>query len=185
MLKLNDNPPLTWPDTRIRNFNGTWMVAYCKSRNEKALAWDMVHKKISYFLPMSLNVHKRNRKTVRTLLPLFLGYVFFCGDEPQRLEVLRTNRVVNIIKVQDQAQLVQELEAIEKALIASFALQSWQQFGKDCSNIIADSLDAQGQIVHIKGKTYLVLPVSVLGLTTSIEITSCGEKQIDMSYARI
>jgi len=59
MLKLNDNPPLIRPDKRIRDFNGTWWVAYCKSRSEKALAWDMVHKKISYFLPMSLNVLKK------------------------------------------------------------------------------------------------------------------------------
>jgi len=135
MLKLNDNPPLTWPDTRIRNFNGTWRVAHCMSRNEKALAWDMVHKKFSYFLPMNLNAHESKGRTFKTLLPLFPGYVFFCGNELQRLEVLRTKRVANIINVENQAQLVHELEAIENTLIASFTNQSLKQFGKDCSNI--------------------------------------------------
>lgn len=174
MLKLNENPPLTWPDKRIRDFNGTWMVIHCKSRNEKALAWDMVHKKINYFLPMSLKLRKSKRRTIRTLLPLFPGYVFFCGNEAQRREVLRTNRVANIINVQDQAQLVRELEAIEKALVAGIALQPWQQFNKGCFHrVIAGLLvDTKGQIIHINGKTHLVLTVDVLGLAISVEIAS-------------
>lgn len=174
MLKLNENPPLTWPDKRIRDFNGTWWVVHCKSRNEKALAWDMIHKKINYFLPMSWKVSKSNGRTIRTLLPLFSGYIFFCGDESQRLEVLRTNRVANIINVQDQAQLVRELEAIEEALVAGIALEPWRQFNKDCHHrVIAGPLvDTKGQIIHINGKTRLVLTVDILGLATSVEITS-------------
>ena len=128
MLKLNENPPLTWPDKRIRDFNGTWRVVHCKSRNEKALAWDMVHKKINYFLPMSLNVRKCKNRTVRTLLPLFTGYIFFCGGERQRLEVFRTNRVANMINVQNQAQLVRELEVIEKTLVAGVVFEPCRQF---------------------------------------------------------
>lgn len=174
MLKLNENPPLTWPDKRIRDFDGTWWAVHCKSRNEKALAWDMVHKKISYFLPMSLNVRKGNGRTTKTLLPLFPGYIFFCGNERQRLEVLRTNRVANIINVQDQAQLVQELEAIEKVLAVGIAIEPWQQFDRGCSHrVIAGPLvNTKGQIIHINGKTHFVLTVDVLGLTISVEIAS-------------
>lgn len=174
MLKLNENPPLTWPDKRIRDFNGTWWVAHCESRNEKALAWDMIHKKINYFLPMSWKVGKSNGRTIRALLPLFSGYIFFCGNESQRLEVLRTNRVANIINVQDQAQLVRELEAIEKALVAGIALEPWQQFNKGCYHrvIAGPFVDTKGQIIHINGKTHLVLTVDILGLATSVEITS-------------
>lgn len=97
MLKLNENPPLKWPDTRIRDFDGTWWVIHCKSRNEKVLAWHMAYKRINYFLPMSLNVRKHKNRTFKTLLPLFTGYIFFCGGEHQRLEILRTNRVANMI----------------------------------------------------------------------------------------
>jgi len=174
MLKLNENPPLIWPNKRIRDFDGTWWVVHCKSRNEKALAWDMVHKEINYFLPMSLNVRKTKGRTVKTLLPLFSSYVFVCGDERQRLEVLRTNRVANIINVQDQAQLVRELKAIEKALTAGIAIEPWQQFDRSCSHrVIAGPLvDTKGQIIHINGKTHLVLTVDALGLAISVEVAS-------------
>ena len=174
MLKLNENPPITWSDKRIRDFNGTWWIVHCKSRNEKALAWEMIHKKINYFLPMSLKVRKSKGRTIKTLLPFFSGYIFFCGNESQRLEVLRTNRVANIINVQDQAQLVRELEAIEKALVAGIALEPWQQFNNGCYHrVIAWPLvDTRGQIIHINGKTHLVLTVDVFGLAISVEIAS-------------
>ncbi|OHB55291.1 MAG: hypothetical protein A2Y12_00550 [Planctomycetes bacterium GWF2_42_9] len=183
MLALNENPPLTWPDKRIRDFNGKWYVAHCKSRNEKILAWHMTHKNINYFLPMRLNVRKHKNKTFRTLLPVFTGYIFFCGGEQQRLEILRTNRVANMIEVQNQEQLIDELEAIENALTASFAIQSCQHFGNDCSNIVAEPLDTKGQIVHINGKTYIVLTISSLGLTVNIEIPFEMLRRIKPNYA--
>ena len=185
MLKLNENPPLIWPDKRIRDFEGTWWVVHCKSRNEKALAWYMIHKKINYFLPISLNVRKSKGRTVRTLLPLFSGYIFFCGGEQQRLEVLRTNRAANIIEVQNQEQLVSELEAIEKALNAGFALQPWQKsFAGHSHRIISGPLvDTEGQIIHIDGKTYFVLTVGALGLATSLEITADMLEKLELKYA--
>lgn len=134
---------------------------------------------------MSLNVRRHKNRTFRTLLPLFTGYIFFCGGEQQRLEILRTNRVANMIEVQDQEQLVSELEAIEKALNAGFALQPWQQsFAGHSHRIISGPLvDTEGQIIHIDGKTYLVLTVGALGLSTSLEITQNMLEKLELKYA--
>lgn len=185
MLKPDENPPLTWPDKGIQNYNGTWWVVHCKSRNEKALAWDMINKEINYFLPMSWKTNKCRGRTIKTLLPLFSGYIFFCGDESQRLEVFKTNRVANIIEVQDQEQLFTELEAIEKALDAGFALQPWQQSFTGCSHRIISGplVDTEGQIIHIDGKTYLVLTVGALGLSTSLEILPDMLEKLELKHA--
>ena len=97
MLKLEENPPTIWPsDTSIKDFQGTWWVAHTKSRNEKALAWQMQKKNISYFLPMTEKVYRKSRRVFRSMLPLFSGYIFFCGSEADRLEVLKTNRVAGM-----------------------------------------------------------------------------------------
>ena len=89
-----------------------------------------------------------------------------------------------MIEVQNQEQLIDELEAIEKALTASFAIQSRQQFGNDFSNIVAEPLDTKGHIVHVNGKSYLVLTVSSLGLTAKIEISSESlSEKIQLNYA--
>ena len=110
MLKVSENPPITWPEEKsIRDFAGLWWVAHTKSRNEKALAQDLTHKDISYFLPMSWKVRRRKGRTIRSLLPLFGGYMFFCGNEEQRLEVLRTHRVANLIEVNNSEKFLRGL----------------------------------------------------------------------------
>jgi hypothetical protein len=119
VLKSEENPPVSWPEGKfVGDFTGTWRVAHTKSRNEKALAWQMQKKGISYFLPMAKKVYRRKGRAFRSLLPLFTGYVFFCCDEDGRVEVLRTNRVANIIEVPDQSELVAELGPIQLAIDA-------------------------------------------------------------------
>ena len=91
MLKAEDNPPIVWPEVdSICDFAGQWWVAHTKSRNEKALAHDLILRNVSYFLPMSWKVRRSSRRTIKSLLPLFSGYLFFCGEENDRLELLRT-----------------------------------------------------------------------------------------------
>lgn len=87
--------------------------------------------------------------------------------------------------MQNQEQLIQELEAIEKALDAGFALQSWQRSSTGCSHRIMSGplVDTEGQIIHIDGKTYLVLAVGALGLSTSLEIPPDMLEKLELKYA--
>ncbi len=72
MLKVSENPPIVWPeDQTISGFKGQWWVAHTKSRNEKALANDLVTREVQYFLPMAWSITKRSRRTFKSLLPLF------------------------------------------------------------------------------------------------------------------
>ena len=97
---------MIWPEGKtLREFAGQWWVAHTKSRNEKALAGDLAGKGISYFLPMSWKVKKIRGRTIKSLLPLFGGYLFFCGEERQRVETLKTNRVANLIDVSRPAAI--------------------------------------------------------------------------------
>ena len=60
MLKPDENPPILWPpDGSITDFTGTWWVVHTKSRNEKALAHDLIRRNIDYFLPMTWKVRKQ------------------------------------------------------------------------------------------------------------------------------
>ena len=48
MLKESENPPLFWPEVEsVGDFTGQWWVAHTKSRNEKALAHDLINREIS------------------------------------------------------------------------------------------------------------------------------------------
>ena len=175
MLKVNENPPITWPEGKsITNFAGLWWVAHTKSRNEKALAQDLIRKDISYFLPMVWKVRRRRGRTMRSLLPLFSGYLFFCGDESQRVELLRTNRVANLIEVKDQGKLVEELLQIERAFQAGVNLSphSYIRAGQQCRVIGGPLADLQGIVLETKTVTRLVLQIDMLGQAASVEIDS-------------
>jgi transcriptional antiterminator RfaH len=164
---------MSWPpDKSIGDFTDQWWVAHTKSRNEKALAQDLIGKNISYFLPMSWRAHRRKGRTFRSLLPLFSGYLFFCGQENQRIEVLRTNRVANLIEVKNQRKLVAELLQVEQALRAGAPLlpHKYIKAGQLCRVIAGPLADLQGIIVKTKGSARLVLQIDMLGQATSAEV---------------
>ncbi len=187
MLKPSENPPIAWPEVKsIRDFTGLWWVAHTRSRNEKALAQDLIRKDISYFLPMCWKVRRRNQRTIRSLLPLFSGYLFFCGKENQRIKLLRTNRVANLIEVKDQQRLLDELLQIEQALRAGAPLapHSYIKAGQHCRVIAGPLADLHGIVTEVpkrkkerlggpvktKNTARLVLQIDMLGQAASVEI---------------
>jgi transcription antitermination factor NusG len=173
LLKPAENPPIIWPEGKfIRDFTGLWWVAHTKSRNEKALAQHLICKGISYFLPMSWKIRRRSGRTIRSLLPLFSGYLFFCDNENHRIELLRTNRVANLIEVKDQQRLLDELSQIEQALRGGAPLvpHKYVKAGQRCRVIAGPLADLHGIVVKTKTVMRLILQIDILGRATSVEI---------------
>lgn len=173
MLNISENPPIIWPKVEsISEFTGQWWVAHTKSRNEKALAHDLISRGISYFLPMSWKVSRKSRRTTKSLLPLFSGYLFFCGDDSYCSDIKRTDRVANIIEVIDQQKLLGELMQIERVLQAGEPIvpHRYIKVGQKCRVIAGPLMGLQGIVVTTKGTTRLVLQVDMLGQAASVEI---------------
>lgn len=173
---------MIWPEAdSIRDFTGLWWVAHTRSRNEKALAHDLMSKNISYFLPMTWKVRRRSHRTMRSLLPVFTGYLFFCGQESQRIELLRTNRVANLIEVSDQLRLLDELSRIEQAVRAGACLtpHKYVKIGQMCRVIAGPLLGLEGIVVNTKGAFRLVLQIDMLGQAASVEIDTDMIETID------
>jgi transcriptional antiterminator RfaH len=156
----------------VRLFEGRWWVAHTKSRNEKALAHDLMARNVSYFLPMTWKVRHKSHRTVKSLLPLFTGYLFFCGNDAGRIELLKTNRVANLIEVTDQDGLVNELARFEKALLVGAPLipHKYLEKGQWCRVIAGPLLGLEGIVVQTKSDTRLVLQIDILGQAASVEI---------------
>lgn len=173
MLKESENPPIVYPSARsIRDFTGLWWVAHTKSRNEKAFAQDLISKHISYFLPMSRKVQHKHGRKIRSLLPLFGGYVFFCGGENERVEALKTNRIANIIEVKDQERLLDELCKIEIALLKGAPLEPhhYVKVGQRCRVLSGSLMGLEGIVIKTKAGARLILQVDILGQAASVEI---------------
>lgn len=173
MLKLSENPPIVWPEEKsIADFAGTWWVAHTKARNEKALAWQLVNKEVPYFLPMHWKVSKSRGRTIRSLLPLFSGYLFFCGGDHERLEVLKTNRTANILTVENRDRLVSELLPIETVLKLGSPVipHEYIKVGQRCRVSAGPLAGTEGIVMQTPKETRLVLQIDMLGQAASVEI---------------
>jgi transcription termination/antitermination protein NusG len=173
VLKESENPPMAWPaDKTLSAFSGQWWVAHTKSRNEKALANELVRKNVSYFLPMRWKTSYSKGRKLRSLLPLFGGYLFFCGEERERIEVLKTNRVANCIEVKNQARLVSELSQIERAINAGVDLtpHDYIKVGQRCRVTGGPLAGLAGIVIKSSTAARLVLQVDMLGQAASVEI---------------
>ena len=173
MLKVTENPPIIWPQAEsMRDFEGQWWVVHTRSRNEKALAQDLRSKDISYFLTMSWKVSRKSRRTTRSLLPLFNGYLFFCGKENERVELLKTNRVANLIEVDNQQKLLDELVQVNQALQSGAPLtpHNYIKEGQRCRVIAGPLMGLEGIVVRSNNATRLVLQIDMLGQAASVEI---------------
>ena len=173
LLKPEQNPPISWPqEESIDNFTGQWWVAHTKSRNEKALAHDLISRQISYFLPMTWKIRRQKGRKIRSLLPLFNGYLFFCGSEPQRLETLRTHRIANLIEIKDQQKFLCELLKIQQAIKAGVPLEphKYLETGQLCRVTAGPLAGLQGIVITTKGTAKLILQVDMLGQAASVEI---------------
>ncbi len=174
MLKVSENPPIIWPEDRsVADFTEQWWVAHTKSRNEKALAWQLVKREVPFFLPMHWKVSKNRGRTLRSLLPLFPGYLFFNGGENERLEVLKTNRTANILQVENQANLTKELLPIETLLKLGKSVMPHEyiKIGQRCRVTAGPLMGTEGIVVKTPKETRLVLQVDMLGQAASVEIS--------------
>ena len=173
MLKISDNPPIVYPiNSSIESIYGQWRIAHTKARNEKAMAKSLERWEIPYFLPMREKISVRSGRKLITLLPLFSGYLFFCGNEEQRYRALTTNRIAQVIEVVDQKSLINELTQIQKALQGGLVLDThpYLKTGVRCRVIAGPLMGIEGMVLRKKSVTRLVLQVDILGQATSAEI---------------
>jgi hypothetical protein len=91
-----------------------WFVLYTKSRQEQALARELLRLRIPYYLPLVSKLSRQLRKRLQS--PLFDGYVFLFGNEDERVRCLKTDRVVRVLPVFDQEALYGDLRRLEEVI---------------------------------------------------------------------
>jgi hypothetical protein len=176
MLRLQDNPPMIWPQsTKLSGIRFPWSVAYCKPRQEKALAADLCRLDVPYFLPMVQRETSSGGRRRQNLYPLFPSYLFFAGQERERLAALRTDRIVRIIDVNqsEQPRFRQEIAALDVALqLFPDSIELYPRLvpGVRARITAGPMKDVEGIVLQSQNKRKLWLGVSVLGVGATVEI---------------
>lgn len=174
----NASPPadrhgMVWPPgVELSEFAGRWWVFHVKPRQEKTLADELRRSDVPHFLPLYEAVRTSKGRKWKSVLPLFPGYIFFCGDETQRIEALKTNRIVRAIDVPDPPRLVEELSAIRRLLKQDMLVHPLKRFrpGDRCRIRSGPLVGLEGTVHREAGKARFVLVVSMLGQGAEIEM---------------
>jgi transcriptional antiterminator RfaH len=110
-------PTNLWSEDVVLNGDGLWWCLHAKPRQEKKVAGDLRKQMIVHYLPQ---VVKEGRtpggRKIRSVLPLFPGYLFLYGRDAERIEALQGNRLVRILPVPDQELLVRDLRQVARML---------------------------------------------------------------------
>ncbi|MEJ2705829.1 MAG: transcription termination/antitermination NusG family protein [Sedimentisphaerales bacterium] len=174
MLKLSENPSILSPEFgSVTELTGTWWIARTKAKFEKTFAWDMHHRGVGYFLPMTEKVIFSGGRKRRLMAPLFPLYVFFCGTEHDRYTAMTTNRICQTIEVFDQKRLVEELYNIERAITQKAVIDEYPSLpvGRRCRVVSGPMAGIEGTITEKNNeKARMVLEVTILGQGTLVEV---------------
>lgn len=149
-----------------------WYVTHVKPRCEKKLAEYCVRHHVAADLPLreETKIYQRRRVTVQK--PVFPGYVFVQFASAEKATVLKSNAIVRIIEVRDQAKLIRELSQINEALAVDPTLDACAAFqtGRRVSIRSGPFQGLEGVVQTVKGKTKVVLNVEMIGQALAVEV---------------
>jgi transcription antitermination factor NusG len=163
------------PDTyepSISEAERVWWVIYTKSRQEKALARDLLANRIPYYLPQVRRDFQIRRRRFQTLVPVFPGYVFLFGSRYERVESLKTKRISRMLPVVQQDELLRDLRQLADLIAVGAPLTVEQRLcaGRNARIRSGPLAGFEGTIIQRRGTDRLLIAVNFLQRGLSIEI---------------
>jgi transcriptional antiterminator RfaH len=110
-----------FPDNLLEGFSVAglerrWWAVYTKARQEKSLARQLLAQEIPYYLPLIPKVSNIGGRRVKSLLPLFGGYLFMYGTDEERLQALNTKRIAQMWPASKVDDVVGDLHKVRKLI---------------------------------------------------------------------
>jgi transcriptional antiterminator RfaH len=152
---------------------GRWWCVHTRPRQEKAAAREFRKRGLSFYLPQVVHVHRTpGGRTLRSLLPLFPGYLFLRGDDYQRVEALKGGHLANVLDVPDQRDLENDLRQIHGMLRSGLQVDPWASHpvGARIRILTGPLKGLEGTVVRRGSRDRIVAVVRFLGRGAMIDL---------------
>ena len=149
-----------------------WSAVYTKSRQEKAVARELLTRETPFFLPLIPKNQVIRGRRFRSYLPLFSGYLFQYGSIEQNLETQSSRRVSCLFPVPDSRKLRCDLACLQRLIDSKTPLSQESRLSPgDQVRIKNGSLKGlEGTIIRRENMTRLLIAVTYLQQGVSIQI---------------
>lgn len=153
-----------------------WYVLQTKPRAEKKVAQWLGFYKYFCHLPLTLHVRKQknSRRKIKTMLPLFPGYVFTKLMPEERVTMLKTNLINKTIFVQHPRQLIHQLRQVKNAARFAHEMKVVHHFQKgELVRIKSGPMRGiEGRVKREGANAKIYLNVDILSCTVEISISA-------------
>ncbi len=150
-----------------------WRCLHTKPRQEKATARILRTRRVPHYLPQIVQEGRTpGGRKIRSIMPLFTSYLFLLGDEHERVEALRTNNLVNVLEVTDQASISRDLRQIHQMLSSGLAVlaEPSHPVGTRIRILTGPLADLEGMVIRRGRHDRFVAVVQFLGRGASVDL---------------
>jgi transcription antitermination factor NusG len=151
-----------------------WYALRVRPRFEKTVASALLQKGYEGFLPLYRQRSRWSDRIKIVELPLFPGYMFCRIDINQRLPILITPGVIQIVGIGKTPQPVDDAEVAALQSIVVSGLQSeprsYMNIGQRVRIELGPLAGIEGILIAVKGSSRLIVSVSLLQRSVSVEI---------------
>ena len=158
----------------IRSQQWPWFAILVRTGREKTANLLLENAGYECFLPVSKSTRRWSDRTKVIEVPLFPGYLFCRMNPHNRLTVLMTPGVIQIVGVGKTPVPVeeQEIQAIQQVQRSGLAAMPWpyMQVGNVAQILEGPLRGLTGIVVKIKSGVKLVLSVSLLQRSVAVEV---------------
>ena len=167
-------PNTLWQEDYARDDrHHRWWCLHTKPRQEKVLARALRKRAVPHYLPQIVYESRTpGGRKIRSMLPLFPGYMFLYGDEYQRIEALQGNHLANILTVPDQIALEQDLRQIHRMLSSGLPIipEPFPVAGATIRIRVGSLKGLVGTVVRRGGRDRFVAHVRFLGRGVTVDL---------------
>lgn len=162
-------------ETQIEQRAGDrWYALWVRSRHEKTVADVLLGKGIESFLPLCRSRRRWSDRVREVELPLIPGYVFCRSDMKNRMPILTTPGVVQIVGAAKSPEPVDEIEmqSLITAVQSGLHLQLWPflKVGQRVAIEEGPLRSLEGLLITTKGKDQLILSVTLLQRSVAVTV---------------
>jgi len=151
-----------------------WYAVYTKSRHEKSVAEKLEEKRVEVFLPLRKVLRRWKDRRKEISMPLFSGYVFVRVPFTEKLPVLQTPGVVQILSEGNKPVPIPEeqIESIRKLVSSGLKYDPYPYLKEGAQvNVIRGPLQGVAGILLEKRKQHvLVLSVDLIQQSAALQV---------------
>ncbi len=169
----------------VSNSLSLWFALRVKPRHEKSVSNILALKGYQELLP----VYKEKRRWVdrskEVVLPLFPGYLFCQFNPSERVAIVDTPGVIDIVRTRTELLPVdhEEILSLQQAMDSNLPLESAPQIlpGTPVRVVDGPLFGATGLLVEYKNTARLVLTISLLRRSVLVELSRDWVVPVDQS----